>query len=276
VNEGVFQAQDSIFAGGGTNVVVSGVLISGGYNLVQNTNGCTIAGDPMGNIYGADPRLGPLQDNGGPTWTHALLAGSPAIDAGPANTPPSVDQRGEPRPSGPAEDIGAFEYQYGMPLVQRVEHLMAQVESSWRRPRPLVATLSAALHSIERDNEVAAVNQLRAFQNKVRAQVARSDASLATNFIQAAQELIDALRGDKTHPDGRSRGRLATAVRHPNRRVRMQWSAVPDRRYVLETSTDLVHWERIGVAVCPGDGRFTFEDANAARFPNRFYRIVPP
>jgi CSLREA domain-containing protein len=62
----------------------------------------------------ADPLLGPLQDNGGPTWTHALLEGSPALDAGDdtvCTAPPvnSADQRGVYRPQGPACDIGAFE-----------------------------------------------------------------------------------------------------------------------------------------------------------------------
>lgn len=64
-----------------------------------------------------DPLLGPLQDNGGPTPTHALLVGSPAIDAGSNSTAP--DQRGFARPvdqpgvpnvaGGVGVDIGAFE-----------------------------------------------------------------------------------------------------------------------------------------------------------------------
>jgi hypothetical protein len=56
-----------------------------------------------------DPKLGPLADNGGPTRTHALLLGSPAIDA--ASTPdcPTTDQRGVLRPQGAACDIGSYE-----------------------------------------------------------------------------------------------------------------------------------------------------------------------
>ena len=46
--------------------------------------------------------------------------------------------------------------------------------------------------------------------------------------------------------------------------------------YVLEASTNLVNREKIGIAVDHGDGTFSFEDANASRFPNRFYRIVSP
>jgi len=60
-----------------------------------------------------------------------------------------------------------------------------------KNKQPLLATLWAALASIERGNSVAAANQLHAFQNKVRAQVA--DPTLAAQFIEVAQQVIDAL-----------------------------------------------------------------------------------
>jgi len=109
----------------------SGPLTSDRYNLVQNTAGCTLSGNLVGNITGQDPRLGSLQDNGGATWTQALLSGSPAIDAGNPSTPGSglaaclaFDQRGVPRPVGPRCDIGAFEagaalFKVYLPLVMR-------------------------------------------------------------------------------------------------------------------------------------------------------------
>ena len=57
--------------------------------------------------------LGPLQNNGGPTFTHALLSGSPAINAGDPNfvPPPLSDQRGSgyPRVVGGRIDVGSFE-----------------------------------------------------------------------------------------------------------------------------------------------------------------------
>jgi hypothetical protein len=105
---GTVYVADTIVAGNSSNDV-SGSLISQGYNLIGNTTGCTLTGNLTGNIYGADPLLGPLQNNGGPTLTHGLLTGSPAIDAGPANGAPNFDQRGVSRPQGTAEDIGAFE-----------------------------------------------------------------------------------------------------------------------------------------------------------------------
>jgi hypothetical protein len=65
-------------------------------------------------IIGGDPMLGPLADNGGPTKTMALLAGSPAIDGGANPDSLSNDQRGPgyARQSGSGVDIGAYEYQF--------------------------------------------------------------------------------------------------------------------------------------------------------------------
>ena len=64
--------------------------------------------------FGLNPRLGPLQNNGGPTPTHALLAGSPARNAADPARPGSgypacgpLDQRGRSRDA--RCDMGAFE-----------------------------------------------------------------------------------------------------------------------------------------------------------------------
>jgi hypothetical protein len=63
-----------------------------------------------GETLSADPKLGPLQDNGGPTRTLALLAGSPAIDKGNNHDGFLSDQRLFPRLIGGKADIGAFEF----------------------------------------------------------------------------------------------------------------------------------------------------------------------
>ncbi|MBF0530363.1 MAG: hypothetical protein HQK55_14045 [Deltaproteobacteria bacterium] len=98
---------------GGDNVkAISGTLTSRGYNIVgENTGGYFIATDIINN----NPVLGALAGNGGPTKTHALLDGSPAIDAGTCTGAPATDQRGVTRPqvgkgTGTALcDIGSFE-----------------------------------------------------------------------------------------------------------------------------------------------------------------------
>ena len=79
-----------------------------GYNLTDDTS-CALA-EPT-DLVVADAMLGPLQDNGGPTETHDLLPGSPAIDAGSVNCPPpDTDQRGVLRPQGADCDIGSVEF----------------------------------------------------------------------------------------------------------------------------------------------------------------------
>jgi CSLREA domain-containing protein len=86
------------------------------FNLIGDGSGSGVSDGVDGNQVGSagapiDPKLGPLADNGGPTRTHALLLGSPAIDA--ASTPdcPPTDQRGVLRPQGAACDIGSYERQ---------------------------------------------------------------------------------------------------------------------------------------------------------------------
>lgn len=90
-------------SGGGCH----GSFISLGHSL-DSDGSCTF--QATGDISDVNPALGPLQDNGGPTFTHALLPGSPAIDHIPAeNCDVATDQRGVVRPQGTRCDIGAYE-----------------------------------------------------------------------------------------------------------------------------------------------------------------------
>jgi len=118
IDTGIVQCRNTIIAenhSASTNCSyclddISGYLDSFGHNLIQTTNGWFNAGNVTTDRLGVDPKIGPLQDNGGPTFTHALLPGSPAIDAGDPAGAPSDDQRGVPRPKGAGVDIGAYEY----------------------------------------------------------------------------------------------------------------------------------------------------------------------
>lgn len=74
--------------------------------------GCLVGFNPGTNLVAADAKIGPLAGNGGPTPTHALLVGSPAIGAGGSAPPdqcPATDQNGNGRSAG-ACDIGAVQY----------------------------------------------------------------------------------------------------------------------------------------------------------------------
>ncbi|MEM8641308.1 MAG: CHAT domain-containing protein [Cyanobacteria bacterium P01_G01_bin.54] len=90
-------------------------------SLIEDTDGVTglaLTNGINGNIIGQDPLLGPLQNNGGSTATHALLTGSPAIDAGDnslaldlSNATLTIDQAGNVRIANGTVDIGAYEVQ---------------------------------------------------------------------------------------------------------------------------------------------------------------------
>ena len=119
-NAGTVNARNTIIAKNIGNSDFNGTLASQGYNLIGNTSGTTITGTTTGNQPNVDPLLGPLQDNGGPTFTQALLSGSTAIEGG--NSSGSItDQRGFARPvdtpailnatGGDGSDIGAYEVQ---------------------------------------------------------------------------------------------------------------------------------------------------------------------
>jgi hypothetical protein len=125
---GSFNFKNSIIAGN-TDILpgpvaadgdCAGIVTSQGPNLMQGYDGsrCTVNGAPV--LLGG-PLLGPLANNGGATKTHALLAGSPALDAGePGNctdalgAPILIDQRGFGRPAfgglSVRCDLGAYEF----------------------------------------------------------------------------------------------------------------------------------------------------------------------
>jgi predicted outer membrane repeat protein len=98
----------------GENIFLQGGLVKSlGYNLASDNGGGVLTGP--GDKINTNPILGPLQHHGGPALTHALLPGSPAIDAGDPNftPPPSFDQRGPGyhRVVNGRIDIGSFEVQ---------------------------------------------------------------------------------------------------------------------------------------------------------------------
>lgn len=128
---GTLTLENTIISGNRGAPDVWGNFNSLGYNIIGDVGSATgfmhgVNGDLVGG--GGNPvidaLLGPLQDNGGTTFTHALLAGSPAIDAGNNSGVPATDQRGFPRIidgdlDGTATiDIGAFEFVPPVTLVQ--------------------------------------------------------------------------------------------------------------------------------------------------------------
>ena len=123
IDDGTVNMRNSIIAdnadASGDSPDCDGTIASQGYNLIEDPTGCIVVGITAGNITGVDPILEELADNGGPTETHAIGGGSPAIDAGDptgckdeTDASLATDQRGLPR-GAPRCDIGAFEISCG-------------------------------------------------------------------------------------------------------------------------------------------------------------------
>lgn len=83
----------------------TGNVVSAGYNVLQDDSCNTVSTDQII----SDAMTDPLADNGGPTLTHALLSGSPAVDTADSAACPAVDQRGIVRPQGAGCDVGSYE-----------------------------------------------------------------------------------------------------------------------------------------------------------------------
>ncbi len=122
LNTASFTMRNTILAGNSADQgapdcsTAPAAIVSQGHNLVSNTANCSISGVTATNIYNVAAGLAAIASNGGATQTHALLSGSPAIDAGDSAAPGSggtscaaIDQRGYFRPQGAKCDIGAFE-----------------------------------------------------------------------------------------------------------------------------------------------------------------------
>jgi CSLREA domain-containing protein len=110
-------ADNTAGTGGDCYIESPSLFASLGYNLIANTTGCNYP-PAASDLLNMAALLGPLTDNGGNTYTYALLSGSPAIDAIPegsngCGTDITTDQRGVSRPQGVGCDVGAFEVEAG-------------------------------------------------------------------------------------------------------------------------------------------------------------------
>lgn len=144
-NAGTMQARNTIVLGGGSGAAGDVKVVEhncGGDNAIVSLGGNIETGTSCGFDQPSDrqhtnPLLGTLADNGGLTETHAILAGSPAIDRGALAGCPDDDQRGQPRPQGNGCDAGAYESAFSAtptpeptptPTAKPVEFIMGDVD----------------------------------------------------------------------------------------------------------------------------------------------------
>jgi len=185
--------------------------VGSSYTLIGDGSGGLDAS--LGNLLGTpasplDAKLGPLQNNGGPTSTHALLDGSPAINAGdPAilPAPDQYDQRGVgfSRVVGGRIDIGAIEVQaltshHLLVVTDVVRNLIRGNAVPSGVGKSLIAKLNAARSQFERGNTTPVVNILDAFIKQVTAlrKAGTLSEADALRLVDAVRLAIDSIDGD--------------------------------------------------------------------------------
>jgi hypothetical protein len=160
---------------------------------------------------------------------------------------------------------------------QAVELLIGVIKDSSlpnRVQQPLLQSLEQAEKHLDRGDLRPAREVLVDFEHKVRELVARLDLPLAKELQTAAQQIVDAL--DRVGRHGGPKGPPPTVTHQSDGKLRLRFAGESGRVQIIEASSDLVHWQKVGVATEVGNGWFEFEDAKAAALPYRYYRVVSP
>jgi len=185
---------------------------SRGHNLIGYPRGALGFSSRLGDLIGfsdapLDPRLGPLADNGGPTKTHALLPGSPAIDHGDFRlavdqfeTPLFFDQRGFSRSAGVSVDIGAYEFGSTRPVLSALVGVINNEAKSGRISQEQALGLLDLLHLDDKDHKAA--QQVEHFIREVERMVQKGSLpeKSAKPILAAANTLLKSLLGDPFTP----------------------------------------------------------------------------
>jgi hypothetical protein len=155
-------------------------------------------------------------------------------------------------------------------LDEAVNRLIDIIDIDVPMRQSLIATLRAALASIDRNDPTSALNQLQTFQHKVQVQLSPVDPDTAQTLIDDAQAIIDAIQGS----GGVISSGVQLSVEKIAGKLHLTFPGNQNRTYIIESSTDLIHWEKIGVAKNNGNGNFLYDDP--AGKGQRYYRIVVP
>ena len=114
---------------------------------------------------------------------------------------------------------------------------------------------------------------MEGFKNKVLAQIAPVDPALANELLAAAQEIIDSLQG----PASSAMSLKITSIGTGNRgKPRLTIKGVAGRVHIVEFSTDLVTWNKVGVAQPRSGNDYEFQDEGSDSKGVRFYRVTSP
>lgn len=304
---GTFTLWNTIVAGNtcGSGPDVSGTLISQGYNLIGNSSGATFAGTTTGNQLDVNPQLGVLTSNGGPTQTHAILAGSPAFDAGDPNfdnTATPYDQRGFVflRKSSSAIDIGAYEVQVGADTTPPTISISAPSVTLANPGGTVLYTVTYADGNFGAST-LSASNVTLNRVGTINASVSVTSSNATTRTITLSGITgygtlgISIVAGTATDSSGNiapAAGPSGTFTVNPSMETVQNSNTIramegggyevgyvgnPGQEYTIQFSPDLVPpWQTLVMQTASSSGVITIIDNPPVGTPRRFYRLVIP
>jgi hypothetical protein len=158
-------------------------------------------------------------------------------------------------------------------VAQAIQELSDLVTTDFSKAQSMAALLANAIKSVDKSNPTAAINQLKAFQNQVNAQIAPLDPALAQLLVQDAQDIIDVLSGTTKKPVNNNQSLF---LRQANGHAYLGFRGAHQQSYSIEASSDLVHWSKVGPAHEVLTGSFEFEDLSSSNAPARYFRVVAP
>ncbi len=254
---GTFIFKNSILAYPAGTTNACGTITDRGYNL--SSDGSPKFGTNSHNNFG--PKLSALANNGGPTETMALQAGSPAIDAIYDSSAPPFDQRGVPRPFGPRSDIGAFEYVStntisGQIMVGTNAFVGAVVVAVGGNSFSTQTDASGNYALTLPAGPYVVTPQPGGYFSPVDTSVLLSTNVTGVNFsvMNAAAAIV-------------SNGSNSNSVQ-------LSFLGIPNLNYKIQASTNLINWQDLTTISAQTNGSFLFSDTTT-NFAMRFYRAVP-
>jgi alpha-tubulin suppressor-like RCC1 family protein len=152
-------------------------------------------------------------------------------------------------------------------LIQSLSHSGAR-PNTWKQ---LLDSLQSAQFEFQNGLWNAGLVHTRIFESRVLAQIEPSDPTLANNLIYIAQQIIGVIQGN-----ARRQPTISSLQNHGGNPKSLSFTGATGQIYLVQASSDLTHWETIGVASETDPGSFQFDDANSSRASARFYRLVVP
>ncbi|MES2923950.1 MAG: choice-of-anchor Q domain-containing protein [Verrucomicrobiota bacterium] len=287
----------------GGPVNMSNTIVCGNFGNNPNIGSSTITGTH--NLIDQDAMLGVLTSNGGPTQTHALLAGSPAIDAGDPNfnnTSTPYDQRGSVflRKSSGAIDIGAYEVQGAADTTPPTISISAP-SSTVANPGGTVTYTITYADANFLSSSLTPGNVTLNRSGTINASVSVTSSTVFTRTVTLSGitgygtlgiSIVAGTATDSTGNTAPAAGPSGTFTVNPSVETVQRSGTIraaagggyevgyvgnPGQQYTIQFSSDLLPpWQTLGTQVANSSGVISITDNPPAGTPRRFYRLLLP